>query len=219
MLTLLLVAGLATFVGVRDIVGQFSQTARRLDRESASVATLQAALDDHETIASQLVDGSPTKVGFAAASPVEEATFLAEQNGISASFDAAARAYQGNGADIIGQARILWQAVMSDAGLWGTQLQTFVPSTGTAERAGAGTAGDGSDQVRGILSELQPPTLDAMQTGLTHDAALERDLIAVLAALFVLALSGTVYFRRRMAKDLVRPVASLHQGVLSPAGR
>src|SRR5579863_298549 len=70
MLALLLVASVATFVGVRDIVGQFSHTARRLDRESTAVATLQAALDEHETVARQLVDGTPTPIGFALAAPV-----------------------------------------------------------------------------------------------------------------------------------------------------
>ena len=38
--------------------------------------------------------------------------------------------------------------------------------------------------------------------------------MVLLAGLFVLALAATVYFRRRMAQDLVRPVASLRQGVL-----
>jgi diguanylate cyclase (GGDEF)-like protein len=216
MLALLLVAGIATFFGVRGIVGQFSNTARRLDGESTRLATLQSALDEHETIARQLVDGTPTGVGFAAAAPAEEAIFLAQQNEISRDFDEAQQAYLADGADaaIVGQARTLWQAVLANAGLWGDQLATFVPSTGAQNERIQQQFGDGCDQVRGILSELQPPTLDAMQAGLAHDDGLERTLTAVLAGLFALALAGTVYFRRRMATDLVRPVASLHQGVL-----
>jgi diguanylate cyclase (GGDEF)-like protein len=43
---------------------------------------------------------------------------------------------------------------------------------------------------------------------------LERILIASLTGLFLLALAVTVYFRRRMAKDLLRPVATMHECVL-----
>ena len=53
-----------------------------------------------------------------------------------------------------------------------------------------------------------------MDQGLAHGADLERILLIVLSALFGLALAVTVYFRRRMAKDLLRPVASMHQGVV-----
>ena len=53
-----------------------------------------------------------------------------------------------------------------------------------------------------------------MDRGLAHGADLERVLIIALTGLFGLALAVTVYFRRRMAKDLLRPVASMHQGVV-----
>ena len=216
MLTLLQLAGIATFFGVRDIVGQFSDTARRLDRESTSVASLQGALDQHETTTRQLVDGTPTTIGFAVAAPVQAQSFLAQQDAISYDFDEAERIYSADGADtaLLGQARTLWEAVMANAGLWGGQLASFVPSEGIQNEQTQEQFGQGSDQVRGILSELQPPTLNAMQAGLAKDAGLEGNLMKVVAGLFGLALAATVYFRRRMGEDLVRPVASLHQGVL-----
>ena len=142
MLALLLVASVATFVGVRDIVGQFSHTARRLDRESTAVATLQAALDEQETVARLLVDGDPTTIGLAVAAPTQESTFLGQQNGIVADFGQAEQTYgsDGNNAALIGQARILWQAVMANAGLWGDQLAIVRALHRRPERAGAGAA-------------------------------------------------------------------------------
>ena len=65
-----------------------------------------------------------------------------------------------------------------------------------------------------LLGDLGDPSLQAMDVGLAHGADLERVLIIALTGLFGLALAVTVYFRRRMAKDLLRPVASMHQGVV-----
>ena len=45
----------------------------------------------------------------------------------------------------------------------GYAVATFVPSTGAQNEQVQEQLADGSDQVRGILNELQPPTLDAMQ--------------------------------------------------------
>ena len=42
---------------------------------------------------------------------------------------------------------------------------------------------------------------------------LERLLIGLLIGLFAIAVAVTVYFRRRMVRDLLRPVASMHLGV------
>jgi len=215
MLALVLVAGIATFVGVRDIVDQFSGTAHRLDREATIVASLQTELDNHETSAQALVNGTPGPEDDPSASG-QLAAFLGEQNDISKTFEQARQVYIADGADAdpLAQAAILWQAVMANAGLWGDELRTFTPSTGTENDQIQQMLANGSDQVRGILTELQQPSLDAMQKGLANDATLERELMLILAGLFGLALAATVYFRRRMAKDLVRPVASLHTGVL-----
>src|ERR1700684_528442 len=65
-----------------------------------------------------------------------------------------------------------------------------------------------------LLDGLEGPSLDAMNQGLAHGADLEHLLIAVLTALFALAVAVTVYFRRRMKTDLLRPVATMHEGLL-----
>ncbi|MEO8328945.1 MAG: EAL domain-containing protein [Candidatus Nanopelagicales bacterium] len=54
-----------------------------------------------------------------------------------------------------------------------------------------------------------------MDQGLAHGVDLERILVITLTGLFAVASAMTVYYRRRMAKDLMRPVASMHQGVLT----
>ena len=54
------------------------------------------------------------------------------------------------------------------------------------------------------------PSTRAWPTGPTSNGT----SCVTLAGLFGLAVAATVYFRRRMARDLVRPVATMHQGVL-----
>jgi diguanylate cyclase (GGDEF)-like protein len=95
-------------------------------------------------------------------------------------------------------------------GLWGTEVQAL---HGNHEIENP-IYGASSDHTDALLNNLEGPSLDAMNKGLARGASLEGLLIAALSGWFVLALGVTVYFRRRMAKDLVRPVASLHEGVL-----
>jgi diguanylate cyclase (GGDEF)-like protein/PAS domain S-box-containing protein len=201
MLVLLLVASIATFAGVRQLVGHFSGTAHQLDQESTIVASLQAGLIAHEATAHVLLSGTPGDRG----------AFLRDQDQISTSFQNALRAFPvgNNTTEVLRQAERSWEAALTKVGLWGDQVQRF---QGPHDEQQAGLGAD-SDQARELLSGLQKPVLTAMRTRVANDLGLERLLMVVLAGLFGLALVVTVYFRRRMAKDLVQPVASMHQGV------
>ena len=202
MLALLLVASLATFLSVRQLVTQFSGPARQLDRQSTIVASLDTSLVAHETTAHQLLAGVP----------VDRQAFLREQAAISIAFNQALRAFPTAANDaLVRHADRSWRAALTKVGLWGDQ---FVRFQGPQPDALQQQLGQDSDQARGLLAGLEKPSLVAMRQGLTEAADVERLLMISLVGLFGLALAATVYFRRRMAKDLVRPVASLHRGVV-----
>jgi diguanylate cyclase (GGDEF)-like protein len=202
MLALLLVAGIATVVGVWGLVDQVNGTARQLRHESAASVALQTAVVDHEEIAHKLLSDES----------VDRAGFVRQQQSISRQFAEAVTMFpirDGLRATVV-EAQESWQQGLTSFGLWGDQV-TVLHGNHAAENPVYGAA---SDHTVGLVASLEGPSLVALDQGLARGADLERILIAALAGLFGLAFGVTVYFRRRMAKDLFRPVASMHQGVL-----
>lgn len=201
MLVLLLVSAAAAIGGVWLVVDQLSGTALQLDRESVTVANLRADIVAHEQIAHQLLSGQP----------VDRSAFVQQQQEISSLFDQAATVFpasNGMRATIV-KAHQSWQNSLMTFGLWGDQVAALHGNHAD------NTAFDKSnDDTLALLAGIEVPSHDAMDRGIAHGVNLERMLIAALASLFALALAVTGYFRRRMVKDLVRPVASIHQGVL-----
>jgi len=202
MLVLLLVAAAATIVGVEAVVGQVQGPAHQLHRESVTIAALRSDVVAHEEIAHQLLS----------AKPVDRAAFVQEQDKIARQFDEAAAVFVTSSMRAtIAKAHQSWQNGLTTYGLWGEQVQTLHGSHAVDNP----TYGASSDATVAMLDGLEGPSLTAMDRGLTHGESLESLLIVALACLFGLALAVTVYFRRRMVKDLVRPVASMHRGVLN----
>ena len=202
MLVLLLAAGVFTIVAVRVLVDDIGGTAHQLDRQSETVAALRTALVGHEEVAHKLLSDQP----------VDRAAFLTAQQNIAAQFAAAEAVFPAN-SDMratVEQAARSWQQGLTAYGLWGTQLANLRGNHAT-ENPLFGTS---SDSTVALLGGLEGPSLAAMNRGLAHGVTLEHELILALSALFALALAVTVYFRRRMARDLVRPMATLHSGVL-----
>ena len=203
MLALLLVAAVATIVGVWGVVSQVQSTATLLHRESVTVAALRSDLVAHEQIAHKLLSNEPA---------VDRSAFIAEQDAISVEFARAMSVFASSKSmsATIAQARQSWQAGLTQYGLWGSQVQALHGD----HSADNPTFGASSDATDALLDGLEGPSLDAMNQGLAHGADLEHVLIATLSVLFALALTATVYFRRRMKIDLLRPVATMHEGVL-----
>jgi diguanylate cyclase (GGDEF)-like protein len=202
MLVLLLLAAAASIVGVWGLVDGVRGTAGQLNRESVTVAALSGNLVAHEQVAHKILGDIP----------VDRTAFLRQQAVLDAEFDAAAVIFPtANGMRaIVVEAHRSWEKGLITFGLWGAAVQALHGNHPVANR----TYGASSDATAALLAGLESPSLDGMNRGLSHGVDLERVLISVLAGLFVLASAVTVYFRRRMAKDLVRPVASMHQGVL-----
>jgi diguanylate cyclase (GGDEF)-like protein len=203
MLTLVLVASIATFAGIRQLVDQFGGTATRLGSESAVILSLQEQLVSNTVTAHKLLSDLPeNRLSFLR----QEGELVAEFRGADQEFPPEAGA-----APLLQQAESAWQLALTKAGLWGsalTKLQS--PENGRQTEFEVN-----SDAAAALLEELQGPALDVMQKGLSKDKTLERELLIALAGLFVVAAAATAYFRRRMTVDLFRPVASMHKGVLN----
>jgi diguanylate cyclase (GGDEF)-like protein len=202
LLVLLLLAGTATFVGVQQLVGQVRTTAQQLEQDSTIILSLRTDLITNALTAHKVLAGLP----------VSHQTLLGQEDKISREFGQALRTFPASkGTDaLLDRAQTGWRRALTKAGLWGAQLKTY---QGTHDERQVGFESD-SDGALAILAGLEKPSLDAVRKGLAHGADLERDLMVTLAGLFGLAIAATVYFRRRMARDLVHPVATMHQGVL-----
>ncbi|HVA04363.1 MAG TPA: EAL domain-containing protein [Acidimicrobiales bacterium] len=201
MLVLLLLAASASIVGVWRLVDGVRGTASRLDRESVASSALSTNVVAHEEVAHKILSDET----------VDRSAFLRQQQAISTQFEAAERLFpttNGMRASVIAAHRS-WQKGLSTFGLWGPAVLAL-HGNHAADNLIYGASSDASD---GLLTGLEAPSLAAMNNGLSRGVDLERILISVLAGLFVLASTMTVYFRRRMVKDLVRPVATMHQGV------
>jgi HAMP domain-containing protein len=202
MLLGLLVTGGATIVGVRGVVDQVEGTAHQLHLESKTVAALTIAIVDHEEVAHKLLSDES----------IDRSAFVRQQQQISGLFDQAATLFptsNGMRATIV-EAHQSWQKGLTTYGLWGNQVQAL-QGDHSVDNPLYGASSDGTV---GLLNGLEGPSLNAMDAGLAYGSDLERILIIALSAMFVLGLAATVHFRRRMAKDLMRPVAAMHDGVL-----
>ncbi len=202
MVVLLLVAATASIVGVWDVVAGVRGTAAALHRESVSVATLSTNLVAHEEVAHKVLSDEPTN----------RAAFLVQQKKIVGQFDAAVAVFpttDGMRATVI-EAHRSWQRGLTAYGLWGPQVLALHGNHGSENP----TFGASSDATDAMLIGLEGPSLDVMNRGLSQGVELERILITGLVGLFVVASGAMVYFRRRMVKDLLRPVAAMHEGVL-----
>lgn len=202
MLVLLLLAAVSTIVGVRGLVDQVKGTAHQLHRESVAASGLSVAVVTHEEVGHKLLSNEP----------VDKTAYIQQQAQISHLFAAAIAIFpasNGMKASVV-QAQQLWQSGLTTYGLWGDEVQSL-SGDHSAQNPVYGASSDG---VGSLLAGLEGPSLNAMDRGLVHADNLERLLVGALIFLFGLALATTVYYRRRMVRDLLRPVTTMHQGVL-----
>ena len=199
---LLLASATATIVGVQGVVGEMQRTGGQLHSESETITALRTDMVNHEQLGHLMLSGEA----------VDRSAFVHQQQEISRRFDQAATLFPtSNGMQaIIIKTHQSWENGLRASGLWGDQLQAL-----HGNHAADNPAFDTSNEnISKLLGSLEAPTHKAMDQGLAHGADLEQILIIALIVLFVSASAVTVYFRRRMAKDLMRPVATMHEGVL-----
>jgi diguanylate cyclase (GGDEF)-like protein len=142
---------------------------------------------------------------------VDRSAFLRQQEEITRVFEEAAAVLPAETEvrETIAAARQSWEEALAEHGLWGSGVLSLrgshVEETPALAASSAG--------IRSKLADIRRYSLAEMDKGLAHSAELERFLVVARSFLFVVAVGATVYFRRRMVKDLMRPVGSLHQGV------
>jgi diguanylate cyclase (GGDEF)-like protein len=202
MLLALFIGAAVTVVGVRFVVNEMEAATERLQAEYGSVEELTAAVDTHEQLGHQLL----------AAAPVNREAFVLEQQDIEELFGAAAAVHAADEGrpEALSAAQQDWQAGLEQAGLWGDQALNLTGSN-VADAAAFAAA---SSTVRTQLAAVQQSSLLALNRGLVDTRELEGLLVIGRFGLFVVAIGATLYFRRRMVKDLMRPVNSLRRGVL-----
>jgi len=199
---LLLVSATTTIVGVQGVVAEMQRTASQLHVQSETITALRTAMHNHEQLGHLLLSGAP----------VDRPAFVHQQQEVSHRFDQVATVFPtdyGMRAIII-KTHKSWEDGLRAAGLWGDQLPAL-HGNHINENPAFDTSNENTSE---LLGTLEAPSQKAMDQGLAHEVYLARILIIALAALFGLAAVVTVYFRRRMAKDLMLPVASMHEGVL-----
>ena len=201
MLAALLVGAAVTIVGVRGLMDQVQETSAQLHLELDKVEVLRSALDAHEQVGHQLLANAPG----------DRPAFSRQQEEISRLFEETSTLLpSGTGIrETLATARQSWQEALTAHGLWGSQVQSLQGNHVDESPAFAAA----NAEVRKRVAEIQHYSLLEMDKGLAHSAELERLLIIGRSVLFVVAVGATVYFRRRMVKDLMRPVESLHKGV------
>ncbi len=202
MLLALLVGAVVTIVGVRFVVNEMEDAASRLQAEYASVAALTEALETHEQLGHQLL----------ASAPVNRQAFLLEQRDIERLFEEAAaiKAVDSGRPEALARAQQDWQAGLEKRGLWGDKALTVTGTNVTDAPAFAAASSD----VRTQLAAVQQASLQALDRGLVDTRAMENLVAVGRVTLFLVVIGATLYFRRRMVKDLKRPLRALRHGVL-----
>ncbi|ALV40585.1 hypothetical protein AU252_04880 [Pseudarthrobacter sulfonivorans] len=202
MLLALFIGAAVTVVGVRFVVNEMEAATARLQAEYGSVAELTAALETHEQLGHQLL----------AAAPVNREAFVLEQKEIEELFRAAAAAEAADEGrpDALSAAQQDWQAGLENGGLWSSNVLELTGNSAANAPAFAAA----SSSVRTQLAAIQQSSLQALNRGLVDTRELEGLLVVGRIGLFVVAIGATLYFRRRVVKDLMWPVNSLRRGVL-----
>ncbi|MDE8667664.1 diguanylate cyclase [Pseudarthrobacter sp. H3Y2-7] len=201
MLVALLIGAVVTIAGVRLVVNEMKGAAGSLKAEYGSVNELTAALDVHEQLGHRLIE----------AKPVDGTAFAGAQEDVEELFKAAAAAGAGNisRTAALEQAHRDWQASLEQSGLRGAQAPGL-----TGNRVADATAlMEASTNVRRQLAAIQASSVDGLDRGLVDTSFFEDLLFVARWVLLLVAVGGTLYLRRRMVKDLIRPLNSLHRGV------
>ena len=201
MVVLLLIAASMAIVGVWGVVDQVAGSARQLRHESGLIAILQTDIVNHEEVGHKLLSDEA----------VDRSAYISAQEEISRRFAQAVTLFptsNGMKATVVEAARS-WQSGLKTFGLWSTEVRSL---HGNHEVENP-IYGASSDNSVAMVDSLQGPSLLALDRGLSHGSDLEKILIGALSGLFGLALAVTAYFRRRMVKDLLQPVAKMRHGV------
>jgi diguanylate cyclase (GGDEF)-like protein len=186
---IVLLSGLASFIGARFVVDIFRNSAVRVEREATIGATLRA-----EIVAASILVASPVDTSWW---PRVNAAQLAIKTGfaeaISNESTPAAR-------KLLAQSLASWQAIVTTAGPLGQ------PST-LAVRGNEVTIE--APKVLTLLDQAGSISRDAVRAELADAARADRDAMAIQIVLELLAIALALRLGSRLSSEILRPVATL----------
>jgi diguanylate cyclase (GGDEF)-like protein len=186
---MVLLSGLAGLFGTRLLVGNFRGSAVRSEREATTSARLRA-----EVIAHSILVTSPTTVA-------QQRRLVATQNTLQDDFARAIASEDTTGArKLLARSHVRWQAIVAAAGTPGHPADMLV--LGAAVTTGA-------PQVLALLDRAAAANRFAARDQLADASRTERDTMAALALLQLLAIVLALRLARRLSTEVLRPVGIL----------
>lgn len=202
LLFLLVLAAGTTFVGVRIVVGELQSTAIHLRLETNTIAKIRAQVMLHEETAHKLLSNET----------INRSAFLNQQQYIVHLFSEASLLYPPGHQGYLAftKARYSWQYGLTSAGLWGNAVY-LMSGDHSFDNPIYGASSDGTVA---LLDSLEQPILLELDSGIARGRTFEQTLFIVLIGVFIVALSVTEYSRRRMIKNLLHPLGTLHESAM-----
>jgi diguanylate cyclase (GGDEF)-like protein len=186
---MVLLSGLAGLLGTRLLVGNFRDFAVRGENEATTSARLRA-----EVVAHSILVTSPITAA-------QQRALTASQSTIQDDFTKAIASEDTPGArKLLRNSLTEWQVIVAAAGTPGHPADLVT-------RGGAVTTG--APKVLALLDRVGSANRAAVRSELANAAHNERDTMAVLALLELLAIVLAVRLARRLSTEVLRPVGIL----------
>jgi diguanylate cyclase (GGDEF)-like protein len=186
---MVLLSGLAGLLGTRLLVGNFRGSAVRAEQEATTSARLRA-----EVIAYSILVTNPTTVA-------QQRQVVAAQRTLQNDFAGAIASEDTTSARrLLAKSSARWEAITAAAGTPGHPTDVLV--RGAAVSAGA-------PQVLALLDRAASANRGAVREQLVGATRTERDTMAALASLLLLAIMLALRLARRLSVEILRPVGIL----------
>ena len=183
---IVLLSGLAGFIGTRVVVDIFRASAVRVEREATIGATLRA-----EIVADSIIIASPISAGWQGRVDAAQTTIR----------DGFAQAIADEGTapakKLLEESLAQWQGIVDAAGPPGRPADLATRGVAVSIRAPKALA---------LLDQAGSTSRDATRIDLASAANADREAMAVLVLLELLAIGLAVRLARRLSTEILRPV-------------
>jgi diguanylate cyclase (GGDEF)-like protein len=189
LLTLMVVvSGLASFIGTRVLVGAFHGSAVRIEQAATTNARLRAEVVAHSILLTSPITATQQRQLDTAQSVIERdfPRAIADQDTLPAK-------------ELLRESLVEWHAIADAAG----------PRGNPADLVTRGAAAVGAPKVLALLDRTGAADRQAVRDDLANAARTERKAMAVLALLELLAIGLVVRLARRLSNEVLRPVGIL----------
>ncbi|MDQ1599880.1 MAG: hypothetical protein QOD68_1354 [Actinomycetota bacterium] len=186
---MVLLSGFAGLLGTRLLVDNFRGSAVRAEQEATTSARLRA-----EVIAHSILVTSPTTVA-------QQRQLVAAQRTMQADFATAIASEDTTGArKLLTKSFVRWRAIVAAAGTPGHPADKLVLGAEVST---------GAPEVLALLDRAAAANRGAMRDQLAAATRTERETMAALALLLLLAIVLALRLARRLSTEVLRPVGIL----------